>query len=81
MVQNLDLLRLEGILLLSTPLRVSRQGNGSSVSLALIIIDLELISRKFLSLTDLSGAQTLHVHELSEVVIVGKHEDFMSRAF
>ena len=45
-----------------------------------MIINSELITREFLSLADLLGAQTLHVHELSEVVMVGKHEDFMLRA-
>ena len=37
--------------------------------------------REFLSPADLSGAQILLTHELVEVVIVGKYEDFMSRAF
>ena len=79
-MQNLDVLRLEGFFFLSTLLRVLRQEIGSSVSLALTIIDLEVVTRKFLSSADLSGAQTLHVHELSEVVIVDKHKDFMLRA-
>ena len=79
-MQNLDVLRLEGVFLLSTPLRVSRQGIDSSVRLALTILDSKVVTREFLSLTDLSRAQTLRVHELSKVVIVGKHKDFMSRA-
>ena len=79
-MQNLDVLRSEGVFLFNTPLKVSRQGIGSSVSLVLMIIDLEVITRVFLSPIDLSGAQTLCVHELSEVIMVGKHEDFMSRA-
>ena len=45
-----------------------------------MIIDLEVVTREFLSLADLSGNQTLCVHELWEVVIVGKHKDFMLRA-
>ena len=79
-VQNLDVLRLESLFLLSTPLRVLRQGIGSSVSLALMIVDLEVVTREFLGSADLSEAQTLRVHELAEVVVVGKHENFMSRA-
>ena len=79
-VQNLDVLRSENVFLLSTPLRVLRQGIGSSVSHALTIIDLDVVTREFLSPVNLSGAQTLRVHELSEVVMVGKYEDFMSRA-
>ena len=80
MVQNLDVLRSEGLFFLSIPLRISRQSIGSSVSLALRIIDSEVVTREFLSPANLSGAQTLHVYKSSEVVIVGKHEDFMSRA-
>ena len=79
-MQNLDVLRSKGLFLFSNPLRGSRQGIGNSVYLALIIIDLEVLTREFLSLADLFRAQTLHVHELSEVVMVGKHEEFMSRA-
>ena len=56
MVQNLDLFRLEGLFLFSTPLRVLRQGIGSSVSLALTIVDLEVVTRELLGLADLSGA-------------------------
>ena len=79
-MQNLDVLRLEGLFLLSTPLRVSRQGIGSSVSLALTIVDSEVVTRELLGPADLSRAQTLRVHEPAEVVVVGKHENFMSRA-
>ena len=80
MVQNLDVLRLEGVFLLNTLLRVLKQGIGSSVSLALMIIDLNVVTREFLSPADLSGALTLRVHESSEVVMVGEHKDFMLRA-
>ena len=80
MVQNLDFLRSEGVFLFSTPLRVSRQGIGSLVSLALTIIDSKVVTREFPSPANLSGAQTLCVHETSKVVMVGKHEYFMSRA-
>ena len=71
---------LKGLFLLSTPLKVSKQGINSSISLALTIIDLELVMKEFLSPADLFGAQTLYVHELLEVVMVGKHENFMLRA-
>ena len=79
-MQNLDVLRSEGLFLLSTPLKVSRQGIGSSVSLALTIVDLKVVTRELLGLADLSGAQILCVHEPAEVVVVGKHENFMLRA-
>ena len=80
-MQNLDVLRSEGVFLLSTPLRVSRQGIGSSVSLALTIVDSEVVTRELLGPADLSGAQTLRVHELAEVVVVGKYEHLMLGAF
>ena len=80
MVQNFDVLCLESVFFLSVPLGILRQGISSFVSFALILIDAEVVTREFLGPADLSGAQTLRVHELSEVVIVGKYEDFMSRA-
>ena len=80
-MQNFDILCSEGLFLLSTPLRVSKQGIGSSVSLTLIIIDVEVVMGEFLSPADLFGAETSRIHELSKVVIVDKHEDFILRAF
>ena len=79
-MQDFDVFGAEGVFFLRTPLRVSRQGIGSSVSLALTIVDSEVVTREFLGPADLSGAQTLRIHELLEVVMVGKHEDFMLRA-
>ena len=70
---------MESVFFLSIPLGVSKQGINSSVNYALIIIDSEVVIREFLGLADLSRAQTLYVHELSEVVMVGKHKDFMSK--
>ena len=78
-VQDLNDLCLDGLFLLNTPLRVSKQGIDSSVSLALTIIDLEVVAREFLGLTDLSGAQTLCLHELIEVVEFGKYKHLMFR--
>ena len=79
-MQDFDVLCLEGVFFLSVPLGVSKQGMSSSVSFALTIIDSEVVTREFLGPADLSGAQTLRIHESSEVIIVDKHEDFMSRA-
>ena len=80
-MQNFDVFRLESLFLFSTLLKVLRQDIGSSVSFALTTIDLEVVTREFLSPADLFGAQTLHVHELLEVFMVDKYADFMSRAF
>ena len=79
-MQNLDVLRSEGLFLFCTPLRVSRQGISSSVSFALTIINLEVVIKEFLGPADLPGAQTLRIHESSKVVMVGKHENFMLKA-
>ena len=79
-VENLDVLRSEGLFLLSTPLKVLRQGIGSSISLVLTIVYSEVVTRVLLGPVDLSEAQTLRVHKSAEVVVVGKHENFMSSA-
>ena len=79
-MQDFDVLVSEGLFLLCTSLRVSRQGVSSSIGFALTIIDSEVVTREFLSPANLSGAQTLCIHEPAEVVVVGKHEDFMLRA-
>ena len=80
-VQNFDVLGAEGFFLLCILLRVSRQGISSPVSLALTIIDSEMVARKFLSPSDLFGAQTLHLHELTEVVVVGEYKHLILRLF
>ena len=79
-MQDFDVLCLEGLFLLSAPLRVLRQGSSSNISFVLMIINSEVVTREFLSPADLPGAQTICVHELSEVVMIGKHKDFMLRA-
>ena len=80
-MQDFDVFGAEGFFLFCTLLRVSRQGISSSVSLALTIIDSEVVSRQFLISTDLSGAQTLRLHESTEVVVVGEYEHLMLRPF
>ena len=79
-MQDFDVLVLEGLFLLCTSLKVLRQGVSSSIGFALTIIDLEVVTREFLSPANLFGAQTLCIYELAEVVVVGKHENFMLRA-
>ena len=81
MVQDFDVLGAEGLFLFCTLLRVSRQGISSSVSLALMVIDLEVVIREFLGPADLSGAQTLRVYKPAEVVVVGEDEHLMLRPF
>ena len=76
---NFDVLCSEGFFLFSAPLRIPRQGISSSISFALTIINLEIVTREFLDPADLLGAQTLCVHKLLEVIIIGKLDDFMSK--
>ena len=40
-----------------------------------------MITREFLNPADLSGAQTLHIHELADVIMVDEYEDFVFAAF
>ena len=80
-MQDLDVFCSEGLFFSSTLLKVLRQGIGSSVSLALTIIDSEVVAREFLGPADLSGAQTLCLHEPAEVVVVGEYEHLMLRPF
>ena len=79
-MQNFDVLVLKGLFFLCILLGVSRQDVSSFIGFALIIIDLEVVTREFLSPANLFGAQTLRIHEPTEVVVVGKHENFMLRA-
>ena len=80
-VQNFDILGVEGLFLFCTLLKVLKQGISSSVSLALIIVDSEVVVKEFLGPADLFGAQTLRLHKLTEVVVVGEYEHLMLRPF
>ena len=79
-VQDFDVLILEGVFFLCTLLRVLRQGVSSSIGFALSIIDSKVVTKEFLSPANLSGAQTLCIHEPAKVVVVGKYKNFMLRA-
>ena len=80
-MQNLDILGSERLFLLNTPLGVTRQGIGSSVCLALSVINPKVVTREFLSLADLFQAQTLCVYELAEVVMIGEYQHLILRLF
>ena len=62
-------------------LRLTRQGICSCICLVLSIIDSEMVSRELLGLTDLSGAQTLCIHETTEVIVICEDENLMLGAF
>ena len=57
-----------------------KQGIDNSICLALVVINLKVITKKFLSPADLSEAQTFCLYKSSVVIIVGKHKNFMLRA-
>ena len=80
-MQDLDILSTKGLFLFWTLLKISRQGISSPLSLAWTIFNLKVITREFLGQADLSGGQTLCVHELAEVIVVGEYKQFMLRHF
>ena len=65
-MQDFDVLVSEGLFLFCTLLEVLRQGVSSSIGFALTIINLEVVMKEFLSLANLSRAQTLCIHEPAE---------------
>ena len=81
MVQDFNVLGVEGLFFLCISLRLSRQDISSSVSLALTIDDLEVVVREFLGPADLPGAQTLCLYEPTEVVMVGEYKHLMLKPF
>ena len=80
-MQDFDILDAECFFFFCTLLRVLRQGISSPISLALTIVDLEVVLRKFLGPADLSAAQALCLHKPTEVVVVGEYEHLMLRPF
>lgn len=47
----------------------------------MIIINLEMVSKKLLDLTNLAKAQVFCIYILTKVIIVGKNKDFVFAAF
>ena len=80
-MEDFDVLSAKDFFLLSTLLRIIKQGIGSSICLALAVINLEVLTRKFLNLANLSGAQTLCVHEPAKIVVISKYKHLMLRPF
>ena len=80
-MHDFDFLGLEGLFSLCTLLRISKQGVSNSISFALTIVILQVVTREFLDLVDLFQAQTLCIHKSVEVVLVNKHKNFMLKAF
>ena len=62
-------------------LKKSRQYICSPICLALTIINPKIIPGELLGPTDLPRAQTLHIHETAEVVVIGEHKNFVLATF
>lgn len=80
-MQDFEVLGSEGFFSFCTLLKVTTQSINSSISLALSIINLKIVSREFLDLTNLSRGQTPCVHKLLEVVVVSIYKDFILKLF
>ncbi len=80
-MENLRVLIFESHFLGLAPLKEAKYGISRSISLSLTIINLKVVSREFLGPADLARAQTLCIHELTEVFVVSKDEDLVFAAF
>ncbi len=80
-MENLRVLIFKSLFLGLAPLREARQGISCSISLSLIIIDSEVVSRELLGPIDLTRTQTLCIRELMEVVVASEDEDLVFAAF
>ena len=68
---------LEYIFFILVFLKKPWQSIYSYIFLALAIINLKIVLRKLLSLTDLLRAQTLWIHETTKVIVVHKNENLI----
>ena len=80
-MKNLGTFGLEFFFLTLTFLRKLRQSISSCIRLALLIIDSEIILRKFLSLADLSQTQAFNIYKLAGIIVISKHKNLISTTF
>ncbi len=80
-MKNLGVFSLENFFLGLASREKAKQSISRSICFFLIIIDWEMVSEWFLGLADLSEAQTICIHELTEVIIVGKKKQCVFAAF
>ena len=80
-MHDLCILNLESLFFLNILLKVLEQGINSSIIIVLSGIDPEVIPRQLLCQTDLSKAQAFCIHEVLNIVLVCKHENFMLAVF
>ncbi len=80
-MKNLGVFISESLFFGLAPLRKARQGISRSISYSLMVIDSEVVWRELLGPADLTGAQTLCIHESTEVVMVSEDEDLVFAGF
>ncbi len=80
-MENLGVLNSESFFLGLASLGEARQGISRNISLFLIIINSEVVSRELLGLADLTRAQAFRIHKSTEVIMVSKDEDLVFAAF
>ena len=80
-MKNLSVLSLKLFFFILTSLREVKESICSPFDLVLTIIDPKMISGEFLGPRDLPGAQAFPIHELTEVIMVGKYQNFVLAAF
>ena len=80
-MKNLSSLILKRFFLDLAFLYKAKQGISHSISIFLTIIDLKVISRKFLGLVNLTKAQALSIHKLTGVILVNKDKNVVFGIF
>ena len=70
-MKNLSVFGSEPFFFINTSLKEARQSVCSLIGLALSIIDLKMIPGELLGPSDLTRAQTLHIHKPTEVIMIG----------
>ena len=70
-MKNLDVFSLKPFFFIMTPLKEARESFCGFIGFVLTIIIPKIISRKLLDPTDLTKAQTFHIHKLLKVVLIG----------
>ena len=63
------------------PLRVSGQSISSSINIALVIINTEMVAKQLLGLADLTEAQSFRIHEPTKVIMIDEHQNLVLAVF
>ena len=79
--KNSAILSLKLILLILTFLEKPWQSICSCICLVLAIINSKIVLKELLGPMDLSGAQTLCIHEMTKVIVVHKNKELIFTAF